>query len=193
MCLGQEEQRLTVNVWHNAILLLHYLAKRQLKPTGSLFSTLLHSMTWSPSHPHRRITGVAAPFRDSQSRQWNEYAIGCTKSNGTDAYEDPKLKNIQQTELLIDLKQAILMTVRHFRQCDPQHADATTQADYSIESHGLDLETYVRTVRHFRQCDPQHADATTQADYSIESHGLDLETYVRVSLFAFTFCAFIID
>ncbi|KAF8561489.1 hypothetical protein P879_03787 [Paragonimus westermani] len=112
-----------------------YLAKRQLKPPRSLFSTLLHSMTWSPGHPHRRITGMAVPFRDPQSRQWSEYAMGCAMTDETGVYEDPKLKNI----------------VRHFRQCDPQHADATSQADYSMESHGLDLETYVRVAQHRRR------------------------------------------
>ncbi|KAA3680147.1 small G protein signaling modulator 3 [Paragonimus westermani] len=171
-----------------------YLAKRQLKPPRSLFSTLLHSMTWSPGHPHRRITGMAVPFRDPQSRQWSEYAMGCAMTDDTGAYEDPKLKNVRQTELLVDLKQAILMAslscLAVFLPWLPQpnclrmpfcHITSTVLhwrdqylGNWTYPSDGV-------IVRHFRQCDPQHADATSQADYSMESHGLDLETYVRVA------------
>ncbi|KAL5106425.1 hypothetical protein TcWFU_009254 [Taenia crassiceps] len=57
---------------------------------------------------------------------------------------DPKVKNIRQTELLVNLRQAILAIVRHFHNNDPSHEKVSVQPDYSLASHGRDLATYVQ-------------------------------------------------
>ncbi|VDM22554.1 unnamed protein product [Hydatigera taeniaeformis] len=57
---------------------------------------------------------------------------------------DPKIKNIRQTELLVNLRQAILAIVRHFHNNDPSHEKVSAQPDYSLASHGRDLTTYVQ-------------------------------------------------
>ncbi|KER25699.1 hypothetical protein T265_06873 [Opisthorchis viverrini] len=122
-----------------------YLAKRQLKRPRSALSQFLRAVALSSS-PSRRLANVAVPFRDPQQQSSECHSPDYSRSshNGEAEPEDPKLKNVRQTEILVELKQAILMIVRHFRLCDPQHADASSQADYSMESHRLDLETYVQ-------------------------------------------------
>ncbi|CUT99243.1 small g protein signaling modulator 3 [Echinococcus multilocularis] len=57
---------------------------------------------------------------------------------------DPKIKNIRQTELLVNLRQAILVIVRHFHYIDPSHEKVSSQPDYSLASHGRDLTAYVQ-------------------------------------------------
>ncbi|VDK37696.1 unnamed protein product [Taenia asiatica] len=57
---------------------------------------------------------------------------------------DPKIKNIRQTELLVNLRQAILAIVRHFHNNDPSHEKVSVQPDYSLASHGRDLTAYVQ-------------------------------------------------
>ncbi|TPP56050.1 Small G protein signaling modulator 3, partial [Fasciola gigantica] len=132
------------------VLFPKYLAKRQLKRPRSRFSTLLHSVLWSTA-PQRRITGMSVPFRTVLGKQSAETIDDDDVQADLGFTDDPKLKNVRQTEILMDLKQSIAQVVRHFRQTDPQHADATAQADYSMESHGLDLETYVQVAQHRRR------------------------------------------
>ncbi|KAA0187059.1 Small G protein signaling modulator 3 protein, partial [Fasciolopsis buskii] len=127
-----------------------YLAKRQLKRPRSRFSNLLQSVLWSTA-PQRRITGMSVPFRTALGTQTADTVDEDDAQIDLTLADDPKLKNVRQTEILMDLKQSIAQIVRHFRQTDPQHSNATMQADYSMESHGLDLETYVQNIR-FRHC-----------------------------------------
>ncbi|KAG8320338.1 Small G protein signaling modulator 3 [Homalodisca vitripennis] len=62
--------------------------------------------------------------------------------------EDIKSKNIKQTEILVDLREAILQVARHFLSTDPKlHKDVSLVADYSIESHSRDHEQYLDVSR----------------------------------------------
>ncbi|KAL3875519.1 hypothetical protein ACJMK2_033464 [Sinanodonta woodiana] len=58
-----------------------------------------------------------------------------------------KAKNIRQTELLVDLREAILQIARHFQSLDPKNNKVILQADYSMDSHAKDLENYVNVAR----------------------------------------------
>uniref|UniRef100_A0A0B7AAI0 Small G protein signaling modulator 3 n=1 Tax=Arion vulgaris TaxID=1028688 RepID=A0A0B7AAI0_9EUPU len=58
-----------------------------------------------------------------------------------------KAKNIRQTELLVDLREAILQVARHFQNLDPKNSKVILTADYSMESHAKDLENYVNVAR----------------------------------------------
>ncbi|XP_060572376.1 small G protein signaling modulator 3 homolog [Ruditapes philippinarum] len=62
-----------------------------------------------------------------------------------------KAKNIRQTELLVDLREAILQVARHFQSLDPKNVKVNLSADYSMESHAKDLENYVNVARNRRR------------------------------------------
>ncbi|XP_077979696.1 small G protein signaling modulator 3 homolog [Glandiceps talaboti] len=62
--------------------------------------------------------------------------------------EDLKAKNIRQTELVSDLREAILQVGRHFQSIDPKNAKISLQPDYSLESHQRDHENFVSVTRH---------------------------------------------
>ncbi|XP_076448737.1 small G protein signaling modulator 3-like isoform X2 [Babylonia areolata] len=70
---------------------------------------------------------------------------------GLDDEDGGKAKNIKQTELLVDLREAILQIARHFQSLDPKNNKMNLQADYSMESHALDLENYVNVARNRRR------------------------------------------
>ncbi|KAG8239523.1 hypothetical protein J437_LFUL016640 [Ladona fulva] len=65
--------------------------------------------------------------------------------------EDIKSKNIRQTEILVDLREAILQVARHFISTDPNLQQQTSKVslnpDYSMESHAKDHEGYVSVSR----------------------------------------------
>ncbi|KAK3089673.1 hypothetical protein FSP39_005534 [Pinctada imbricata] len=62
-----------------------------------------------------------------------------------------KAKNIRQTELLVDLREAILKISRHFQSLDPKNNKVVLVADYTMESHAKDLENYVNVARNKRR------------------------------------------
>ncbi|XP_044256607.1 small G protein signaling modulator 3 homolog isoform X1 [Tribolium madens] len=58
--------------------------------------------------------------------------------------DDIKCKNIKQTEILVDLREAILQIARHFLQVDPKlSTEISLVADYSMESHATDHDNYI--------------------------------------------------
>lgn len=63
--------------------------------------------------------------------------------------DDPKTKNIRQTELLIDLHNAVLQVCKHFEDCPETHEgrNISTQADYSSERQAKDREIFFKTRR----------------------------------------------
>nr|CAH8874110.1 unnamed protein product [Trichobilharzia regenti]CAH8874112.1 unnamed protein product [Trichobilharzia regenti] len=142
-----------------------YLAKRQFQRPKSLLTTLFASVT-SNGQAYRRITGMAVPFQysignneispssssSSSSVRCKSAYVNVSLHEGSVEADDPKLKNVHQTEILVELKQSIQLIVRHFRTNDPeQHGNATAHADYSMESHKLDLDSYVQVVQHRRR------------------------------------------
>lgn len=59
-----------------------------------------------------------------------------------------KNKNIRQTEILVDLREAILKVCRHFITIEPKlSAHINMIADYSMDSHGKDHENYINVSR----------------------------------------------
>lgn len=59
-----------------------------------------------------------------------------------------KNKNIRQTEILVDLREAILKVCRHFVTIEPKlSAHIKMVADYSMESHTKDHENYINVSR----------------------------------------------
>ncbi|KRY98329.1 Small G protein signaling modulator 3, partial [Trichinella zimbabwensis] len=63
-------------------------------------------------------------------------------------------KNVQQTELLVELKQAIVELVLEMAaaRSPAQRGPALLQADYSIESHSRDYDAYTEAHRTTRRC-----------------------------------------
>ncbi|XP_021370543.1 small G protein signaling modulator 3 homolog isoform X1 [Mizuhopecten yessoensis] len=62
-----------------------------------------------------------------------------------------KAKNIRQTELLVDMREAILQLARHFQSLDPKNNKVNLIADYTMDSHARDLENYVNVARNKRR------------------------------------------
>ncbi|XP_016060794.1 PREDICTED: small G protein signaling modulator 3 isoform X1 [Miniopterus natalensis] len=62
-----------------------------------------------------------------------------------------KAKNIKQTELVADLREAILRVARHFQCTDPKNCNVELTPDYSMESHQRDHENYVACSRSHRR------------------------------------------
>nr|CAD7406376.1 unnamed protein product [Timema poppensis] len=61
--------------------------------------------------------------------------------------EDFKSKNIKQTEILVDLREAVLQVARHFMSVDPKLSKVVLVPDYSMESHSLDQDNYINVSR----------------------------------------------
>ncbi|XP_043585109.1 small G protein signaling modulator 3 homolog isoform X3 [Bombus pyrosoma] len=64
-----------------------------------------------------------------------------------DTEDDAKSKNIRQTEILVDLREAVLQVARHFINVDPKLNNIVLIADYSMESHAKDHDNYVNVSR----------------------------------------------
>ncbi|KAH6943412.1 hypothetical protein HPB50_021344 [Hyalomma asiaticum] len=60
--------------------------------------------------------------------------------------EDVRHKNVRQTEILVDLREAILQVARHFQALDPK-LQVTLNSDYSMESHARDHENFANVSR----------------------------------------------
>lgn len=59
-----------------------------------------------------------------------------------------KNKNIKQTEIMVDLRESILKVCRHFITIEPKlAAHIKLVADYSMESHSKDHESYINVSR----------------------------------------------
>ncbi|XP_017773688.1 PREDICTED: small G protein signaling modulator 3 homolog [Nicrophorus vespilloides] len=62
--------------------------------------------------------------------------------------DDIKCKNIKQTEIMVDLREAILQIARHFLQLDPKmSSEISLVADYSMESHAIDHSNYINVSK----------------------------------------------
>ncbi|XP_077025055.1 small G protein signaling modulator 3 isoform X2 [Tamandua tetradactyla] len=68
-----------------------------------------------------------------------------------DDLEVLKAKNIKQTELVADLREAILRVAHHFQCTDPKNCGVELTPDYSMESHQRDHENYVACSRSHRR------------------------------------------
>uniref|UniRef100_A0A8C5QMM9 Small G protein signaling modulator 3 n=1 Tax=Leptobrachium leishanense TaxID=445787 RepID=A0A8C5QMM9_9ANUR len=70
---------------------------------------------------------------------------------GDDDFEALKSKNIKQTALVADLRDAILQVARHFQCTDPKNCNINLTPDYTMESHQRDHENYVSCSRSRRR------------------------------------------
>jgi len=55
-----------------------------------------------------------------------------------------KAKNIKQTEMLSDLREAMLLIAKHFKSTE---AKKVLEVDYSVDSHAKDYENYLKNAR----------------------------------------------
>ncbi|XP_052825542.1 small G protein signaling modulator 3 homolog isoform X2 [Octopus bimaculoides] len=124
---------------------------------------------------------------------------------GNEEEEDlGKAKNIRQTELLVDLRDAILQVARHFQSVDPKNNKiintADNQSSYwmrkslssdddesyrmnhdAIKSHLNQEEFQHPRFQEFQLANAVGINTHYRADYSMESHARDLENYVNVA------------
>lgn len=67
---------------------------------------------------------------------------------GDNSTDEVKNKNIRQTEILVDLREAILKVARHFITIEPKLANhIQLTADYSTHSHSKDHENFINVAR----------------------------------------------
>lgn len=84
----------------------------------------------------------------------NDDEINDENDPDDDELNDVKMKNIIQTELLVNFREVIVKIAHHFQQKDKEkYAETTLNADYSIESHNRDYEMYIDTskVKRFKR------------------------------------------
>ena len=65
--------------------------------------------------------------------------------------EPAKVKNIQQTEVITDVKDSVQQIARHFQSTDKKYKFCSLTADYSLESHQKDHERYLKIARNRRR------------------------------------------
>lgn len=96
-------------------------------------------------------TSPSSSRRNNEVRAISSDDMSMTAAAGAASSEDlndNKMKNIMQTELLVNLREVILKIAHHFEARDPdQYAEISLNADYSIESHSLDYERYMDTTK----------------------------------------------
>lgn len=69
-----------------------------------------------------------------------------------DAEDELKTKNIKNSEIIVELRDAILKIARHFIAIEPKLSGLITlQADYSANSHVKDHENYINVSRNRRR------------------------------------------
>lgn len=71
---------------------------------------------------------------------------GGVDCSGSSSEEDARHKNVRQTEILVDLREAILQVARHFQALDPK-LHVILNSDYSMESHARDHENFANVSR----------------------------------------------
>ncbi|KAL3308884.1 hypothetical protein Ciccas_012579, partial [Cichlidogyrus casuarinus] len=101
-----------------------YLSKRQIKNENmGFFSQLFHGALGSAPETSNVVSSPAV---------------------------DPKMKNVKQTEILVELRMTLLKIIRHFRSLDNQYENVETQPNFSDESHDQDLEEYIKVAENRR-------------------------------------------
>nr|VZI22452.1 unnamed protein product [Spirometra erinaceieuropaei] len=115
------------------------------EPQNELFSVLDSPTSFSFSSGLQEVIGSALCLSGADRLVGDRHIRYYSHFSDLDS-ADPKIKNIRQTELLINLRQAILAIVRHFHSNDPSHSKISAQPDYSLASHGKDLAVYVQTA-----------------------------------------------
>ncbi|XP_036787408.2 small G protein signaling modulator 3 isoform X3 [Manis pentadactyla] len=97
-------------------------------------------------------TGAATNLSQVVRRRTQRRKSGITSLLfGEDGLEALKAKNIKQTGLVADLREAILRLARHFQCTDPRNCSVELTPDYSMESHQRDHENYVACLRSHRR------------------------------------------
>jgi len=75
-------------------------------------------------------------------------------ANLTETLAEEKMKNILQTEFLVNLRDCILKIAHHFQTRDPEmYQNCDLNADYSIKSHSKDIDNYMQisTVQNYKR------------------------------------------
>ncbi|VDK42082.1 unnamed protein product [Anisakis simplex] len=81
-----------------------------------------------------------------RSKSLVQQIFAVTKEQGEE--NDPKMKNVRQTELIVDLRDAVLQLCRHFINCDESFASTVNlQADYSCEESSDEKEEFIKARR----------------------------------------------
>ncbi|KAM6162599.1 small G protein signaling modulator 3 isoform 1-T1 [Erethizon dorsatum] len=124
---------------------LSQVVRRRTQRRKSTISSLLFGECWAQL-PSQLLWVCACSPGAGQGQ------LGCSLCPlGEDDLEVLKAKNIKQTELVADLREAILRVAHHFQCTDPKNCSVELTPDYSMESHQRDHENYVACSRSHRR------------------------------------------
>ncbi|RNA19212.1 Small G signaling modulator 3 [Brachionus plicatilis] len=85
------------------------------------------------------------------NRCTNHSSVHSLNSESLYMDDELKMKNVFQTEFLVNLRQIVLKIAHHFQTQDPQkYLNCSLNADYSVESHNRDYELYAHSTEHKR-------------------------------------------
>lgn len=74
--------------------------------------------------------------------------FGGDNATGSGGMDDMKSKNVKQTEILVDLRESVMKVARHFITIEPKlQAHIKLVADYTMDSHSKDHESYINVSR----------------------------------------------
>lgn len=89
-----------------------------------------------------------ADLNNNSSYAETSDTVKSVASHSTDDADEVKMKNILQTEFLVNLREIILKIAHHFQTSDPEkYFNCDLNADYSVESHSRDYEVYMDTSK----------------------------------------------
>ncbi|XP_062930676.1 small G protein signaling modulator 3 isoform X2 [Cynocephalus volans] len=126
---------------------LAYLIADQGQLLGTSAATSL-SQVVRRRRQRRKSALTSLLFEGLRRGLWSHRSLGLL---GEDDLEALKAKNIKQTELVADLREAILRVACHFQCTDPKNCSVELTPDYSMESHQRDHENYVACSRSHRR------------------------------------------
>ncbi|XP_069765857.1 small G protein signaling modulator 3 isoform X1 [Narcine bancroftii] len=136
------------------------LIKESMKIAGSLTDTMIEAQRSKHmayliaeqgqlNNSQSTLAGFSKIIRRQSQRR--KSGLGALLFGDNEDAEALKAKNIKQTELVADLREAILQVARHFQCLDPKNCCIELMPDYSMESHQKDHENYVAVSRNRRR------------------------------------------
>jgi len=95
----------------------------QITADPSSKSTLNSDQVWT-SLVQRDLNGMVCLLQQVTKRHLrrSKSLVSVMLWGGSEEFESDKAKNVRQTEILVDLREAILQVARHFQSIDPKNS-----------------------------------------------------------------------
>ncbi|CAD5118292.1 DgyrCDS7006 [Dimorphilus gyrociliatus] len=87
-------------------------------------------------------------------------------------------KNIRQTNIIVNLREAILQIGKHFQSLDTENIKLNLMVDYTMNSHAKDLENYASVDKHHRRRAKALIDFENHNEDELTFHKNDIITII---------------